>query len=295
VLSMTQVAGRSGHGPVKMCDVTGKPAHILERDLNHGLQRLPSGHNAFPVARNCEFHRSINQSLPELWSDFSERGLPKETGAMHEDRSHTFHGDNEDPWSTQRSHATSGQKVLFVGYAEFDMDGRFHTPGEIDRLMQHSASMKYPCSRPATLDEYVEGQIQGLPPKNFSGRDVVFVGPGASGCELFHTNTLYQQKCVVAPRDPFDGAWGAASLHGRKAILCVYPAQRVRKQQSLTQFGLARSAVGRSGRLRRAGSLASLVDKTQWAHGNMSSCTRGDSSPFAGFASSTHGGLPAKR
>jgi hypothetical protein len=212
---------------------------------------------------------------------------------MHEDRCHTFHGDSSPPGdvqdfgATQKSHASAGQKVLFVGYAEFDMDGRFHTAGEMDRLMQHAASMKYPCARPATLEEYVEELILGLPKKNLSGRDVVFVGLGASGCELFHTNTLYQQKCVVAPGDPFDGAWGAASLHGRKAILCVYPAQRVRKQQSLTQFGLARSAVGTSGRLRRAGSLSSLVDKTQWAHGNLSSCTRGDSSAFFGSPSRT--------
>ena len=52
-------------------------------------------------------------------------------------------------------------------------------------------------------------QIIGIPPipKSFvklynrSGRDVVFVGPGATGCELFHTNTLGgAQKCVVRQR-----------------------------------------------------------------------------------------------
>ena len=97
-------------------------------------------------------------------------------------------------------------KLRFVGFAEFDMDGRVFTGGEMDRMMMNlgqmrvwhafplsariSASQKYPCSRPATFDEYAERCILGLPERNNSGRDVVFVGPGATGCELFHTNTL---------------------------------------------------------------------------------------------------------
>eukprot|EP00928_Gymnodinium_smaydae_P017802 TRINITY_DN16801_c0_g3_i1.p1 TRINITY_DN16801_c0_g3~~TRINITY_DN16801_c0_g3_i1.p1 ORF type:complete len:268 (+),score=28.50 TRINITY_DN16801_c0_g3_i1:90-893(+) len=257
--------GRSGHGPC-----------LLERSLNHGLQRLPSGLHAFPVARNSEFHRSINQTLPELWTDFSERGQPGARGAF-DGRSSAYHGDMSASKSGSGwSPAKSGQGVLFVGFAEFDMDGRVHTAGEMDRLMQMAASSKFPCARPATLDEYVDGEIQGLPQRNTSGRDVVFAGPGATGCELFHTNTLCAQKCAVHNGDQFDGVWGAATLHGRKCCICVYPMQRVKRQQSLTQFGLARGAIGGSGRMRRANSLAALSDSTRWTHGNLLSPTRGE-------------------
>jgi len=251
--------GRSGHGPC-----------LLERKLNSGLQRLPSGLNAFPVARTSEFHKSINQTLPELWTDFSERGLPNARGA-HDGRSAAYHGDEGGTRS-----AKSGQGVLFVGFVEFDMDGRVHTAGEMDRLMNQAAAMKYPCSRSATLDEYVDGEIRGLPAKNRSGRDVVLAGPGASGCELFHTNTLCAQKCAVHSGDNFDGSWGAATLYGRKCVICVYPVERVRRQQSLTQFGLARGSVGSEGRMRRRNSLATLSDNTRWTHGNLLSPTRGE-------------------
>lgn len=156
------------------------------------------------------------------------------------------------------------RQVMFVGYAEFDMDGRHQKAGEIDRAMTFVAQQKYPCSRPATLDEYNEGKIHGLPEKNHSGRDVVFAGPGATGCELYHTNTLGAQKRFVRPGDAFDGDTGALSLYGRKAVICVYPVERLKRQSSLTQFGLARSTVGKSGRLKGAGSLASLKDRTPW-------------------------------
>lgn len=253
------MAGRSGHGPA-----------LEERTLNHGLQRLPSGLSCFPVPRVSEHHRSINQRLPELWTDFSDRGLHGVRGQIDE-KSLSFHGDGT---RASSSSAKSGTNVLFVGFAEFDMDGRYHTAGEMDRLMARAAASKYPCARPATLDEYVDHKIHGLPDSNKSGRDIVFVGPGATGCELFHTNTLSAQKCAVMPGDPLDGTWGAASMFGRKTVLCVYPVERVKRQQSLCQFGLARSAISRpSGRLRRAGSLASIADKTQWTatgHGGSS-------------------------
>lgn len=246
---------------------SGHNKALQERRLNHGLQTLPSGRSAFPVPRNSEFHRSINQKLPELWSDFSDKGL-LEARAGHSEQAATFHGDSKLSATAQSSNATTqppkpGQ-VVFVGYAEFDMDGRTHTSGEMDRMMVHAAVSKYPCSRPATFGEYADGAILGLPHRNQSGRDIVFIGPGATGCELFHTNSLGSQKCAVSPGDILDGNWGTASLYGRKSILCVYPIERVRRQQSLTQFGLARSTVGKSGRLRRAGSLASITDTTQW-------------------------------
>lgn len=279
--------------------VTGQAKTGLEeRRFNAGLQQLPSGRSVFPVARNSEFHRTINQRLPELWADFSDRALPEGRSGTHS-KLLAFHGDSDPDLDVRdgdftgrparqapgalRATATLavGQalrpgRVVFVGFAEFDMDGRLHTAGEMDRLMQHSASSKYPCSRPATFDEYAdEGgpAIVGLPQKNTSGRDIVFVGPGGTGCELFHTNTLGSQKCAVPPGEALDGTWGIASMYGRKTILCVYPIERVKRQQSLTQFGLCRNTVGPGGRMRRAGSLASLQDKTSWTSGDFRGST----------------------
>ncbi|CAK9034029.1 Sulfate transporter 4.1 [Durusdinium trenchii] len=246
-LSMIRAAmPRSGHGVASEEGMaTGHGKGDLERRLNVGLQTLPSGFSAFPVARQSLFHRSINQKMPELWSDFSDSGLPQARAGPHQqiDR---FHGDHELSRKAPPLSARPG-KVVFVGFAEFDMDGRAFTGGEMDRMMMISASQKYPCSRPATFDEYAERCILGLPERNNCGRDVVFVGPGATGCELFHTNTLGIQKAVVSPHDMFDGTWGNASLYGRKCILCVYPVQRLKKQQSLTQFGLARQTIGKPG------------------------------------------------
>jgi len=323
---------------------TGHGRALEERRLGHGLQTLPSGLNAFPIARKSEFHRSINQKLPELWSDFSDRGSPDPRNVC--ERSAKFHGDHaadassgaswiqeEDierlrasveqrqeafreslrhfrltgagrfdgaeeqrralqSFSDEREEiraeemrltalekqpgAFKQRKVMFVGYADFEMDGRVHTAGEMDRLMLHAASQKYPCARPATFDEYSDQCILGLPSCNHSGRDIVFVGPGATGCELNHTNTLGAQKAIVPSGDALDGSWGAASLYGRKSVICVYPLERVKRQQSLTQFGAARSNIGRSGRLRRAGSLTGLTDRTQWTSGSF------------GLAGSTH-------
>lgn len=257
-----------------------------ERRLNHGLQHLPSGRNVYPVPRNSSFHRSINQHLPELWADFSDRGLP-EARAGDDGRCIGFHdGSHADstltglykgkqghlavrsmPPLTQLGASRAGQ-VVFVGYAEFDMDGRHQTAGEMDRIMQWAAGEKFPCARPATLDEYERGVIQGLPQRNRSGKDVVFTGPGATGCELFHTNTLGAQKCIVHPGDTFDGQTGAASLHGRKCCICVYPGERVRRQQSLTQFGLARSTLSGTGKMKKSSSLSAISDATKWSKGD---------------------------
>lgn len=262
----------SGHGAAKQ-----------ERRLNHGGQTLPSGRSTFPVPRGSPFHRSINQKLPELWADFSDRGL-HEARSGHDDKVMGYHSgfSVSGPGDSKRAAFLQGQALgrsqhpeaaasayrsgqcVFVGYAEFDMDGRHHTSGEMDRMMAHAAASKFPCARPATLDEYERGAVLGLPPRNRSGKDIVFTGPGATGCELYHTNTLGSQKCIVPPGDMLDGHTGAASLSGRKSILCVYPVERVRRQQSLTQFGLARSTIGQSGKLRRAGSLSTISDVTKW-------------------------------
>jgi len=220
--------------------------------------------------------------MPELWSDFSDKGLPEARVGPCE-KTTMFHGDPSPNSSPDRMRATtssasfmhppassakSGQ-VMFVGIAQFDMDGRMHTAGEMDRLMLHAANSKYPCSRPATFDEYAEGAILGLPDKNKTGQEVVFAGPGATGCELFHTNTLGAQKVIVPPGDAFDGTWAMASLFGRKCILCVHPIERVKRQQSLALFGQSRQSIGRSGGLRRAGSWAMLSDKARPTGGTM--------------------------
>lgn len=279
---------------------TGRSHALEERRLNHGLQTLPSGRSAFPVARTSAFHSTINQKLPELWTDFSDRGLP-DARAGHDEKAARFHGDlhvgaspsssflgnspeqlrTRSPFggsafaSPPPAHARPGH-VVFVGYAEFDMDGRHHTPGEMDRLMLHAAASKYPCARPATLDEYAEKRISGLPARNSSGRDIVFAGPGATGCELFHTNTLGAQKCIVTPGDPFDGSWGAASLYGRKCVICVHPVERLKRQHSLTQFGLSRGAIsGKDGRMKRPASLSVLPpDTTRWTVPDFADSTR---------------------
>jgi hypothetical protein len=210
--------------------------------------------------------------LPDARAGHDERSLSFHDG---------FHGDCTAPGlfkkignmanttgSFRSTVASRAGQVVFVGYAEFDMDGRHHTAGEMDRLMALAAAQKYPCSRPATLDEYERGVILGIPPRNHSGKDIVFTGPGATGCELFHTNTLGVQKCIVSPGETLDGQTGAASYFGRKCCLCVYPLERVKRQQSLTQFGLARSTIGQSGRLRRAGSMTAISDNTKWSKGD---------------------------
>lgn len=254
-----------------------------ERRFNNGLQTIPSGRNAFPVCRGNRFYKTISQSVPELWSDFSERGLPHEhpeqprrdpditQGGPFRDRKNqtgsSFHSSRSSP--SKAPAFSPAQQCLYVGFAEWDMEGRLHTTGEMDRLMAVAAASKYPCARPATFEEYASLQIRGIPKDNGSGRDVAFVGPGSS-VDPSHANTLGSMKWVVPARDPFDGTATTSATFGRKCCLCVYPAARVEKQHSLTQFGLARSAAGPNGELRRARSWGGLMDGTQWAAADFS-------------------------
>jgi len=237
---------------------------LKERRLNWGHQTSPTGLSMYPVPRTSTHHKSINQKLPELWSDFSDRGLP-DARSGHCQQTSTFHGDLD---RAQAPVSAKSGRVLFVGFVEFDMDGRFQTAGEMDRLAHYAVSSKYPCARPATFDEYSEMAIVGLPPRNMSGRDVVFVGPGGTGCELLHTNTLGAQKCIVHPGDAFDGNWGAAGMWGRKCVVAVYTMDRLKKQQSLASFGYARESVGSTGKIRRSASLTGLSSRTRWTTGD---------------------------
>lgn len=295
--------------------MTDTAAH--ERRLNSGLQYLPSGLRIHPVPKDPTFHRSIGQDLPELWSDFSERSfsdvlrarperanssvgfskMARKGSCYRSSEASNFseHGSlDRSPFSTAAGMTVSKgsfdrakQKCLYVGFVEWDMDGRAHTQGEMDRLMAHAASSKYPCSRPATLDEYVEERIVGIPLRNETGRDVTFIGRGSTHQHLGNTNTLGAQKCVVAPGDELDGTCGMSAVHGRKCALCVYPVDRLKKQQSLTQFGLARCAATGDGCLRRSSSLASLQDATRWTSSDFASslcaASRGGSARLIGM------------
>lgn len=254
-----------------------------ERRFNIGNQTLPSGKNAFPVARGNRFYRTLGQSLPELWSDFSDRGLPHEHPEQHvgldlsatqgsgfRDTGSRFLSTNRTNLNVTRGGLSKGlapaQRVYFVGFAEWEMDGRVHSAGEMDRLMALAAASKFPCSRPATFDEYSSMNIVGSPAVNVSGRDISFVGTG-SCCERSDSNTLGTKKWVVPARDPFDGTATTSATYGKKCCFCVYPAERMAKQHSLSQFGLARSAasVEKEGRLRRVRTWAGIPDKTKWA------------------------------
>jgi len=279
---------RTGHGRP---DRSGGKLLHKERRLNHGLQTLPSGLSAFPAPRNSDWHRNIGQSLPELWSDFSTRGHASGS-AGHDEQSMTFHGTfgssggfgatsssgkvmqrlhsngtTASSWPvTPQSQASEGvfsRRCVFAGYAEFDMDGLAHTGGEMDRMMMMAASAKFPCSRPATIDEYVDCAILNLPARNSTGRDIVFVGPRSTGCTIYHSNTLGAGKCFVPPGDDLDGTTGAVTLNGRKTIICVYPWDRVRRQPSLAQFGPRRRATEEQGRRKRASSVAGSPQDTR--------------------------------
>lgn len=255
-----------------------------ERRFNIGLQTLPSGKSAFPVARGNRFYKTIGQNLPELWSDFSDCGLPlvhpeqppvldnlvrSTHGSGFKDTGSRFHSTNRTNFSRSGLSKSLApvQRVYFCGFAEWEMDGRLHSAGEMDRLMALAAASKFPCSRPATFDEYSSMNIVGAPTVNVSGRDISFVGPG-SCCERSGSNTLGTQKWVVPARDPFDGTATTSATYGKKCCFCVYPAARLEKQHSLSQFGLARSAVSseKEGKLRRVRTWAGPPpDKTQWA------------------------------
>lgn len=257
-----------------------------ERRFNVGWQTLPSGKNGFPVASGNRFYKTLGQSLPELWSDFSQRGLPHHhpeqhlgglgpdpaltQGSFFRDTGTRFHSTNRTNLSSTRGgqpmNTAPASRVMFIGFVEWEMDGRVHSAGEMDRLMALAAASKFPCSRPATFEEYASMKIIGAPAVNVSGRDVSFVGPG-SCCERSDSNTLGTKKWVVPARDPFDGTATTSATYGKKCCFCVYPAERMARQHSLSQFGLARTAASskHDGKLHRVRSWDGIPDKTPWA------------------------------
>lgn len=280
-----------------------------ERRFNIGCQTLPSGKSAYPVARGNRFYKTINQNLPELWADFSDRGLPHDHPEQYigpgikvdaldgtqrsgfRDRTRApkvdsvvFQSTNRTNFSTGRGSSKSSKgfaatRVVFVGFAEWEMDGRLHSQGEMDRLMAVAAASKFPCSRPATFEEYSSMSVIGSPKVNASGRDISFVGSG-SCCERGDANTLGTKKWVVPARDPFDGTATTSATFGKKCVMCVYPAARMEKQHSLSQFGLARTAASnygfpnlQDGKLRKVRSWAGIPDTTQWAAADFSGST----------------------
>lgn len=259
-----------------------------QRHFNLGQQTLPSGRNVYPVAPGNRFYKTLGQITPEIWADFSDRGLPEAhpenagapldplgtavsstQGGPFRVRQYGHHAKKAIAGGSAPSRPTDqsdARTVLYVGFAEWDMDGRLHTIGEMDRLMMVAAQSKYPCARPATFEEYSTGQIRGIPEANHSGRDVVFVGPGSAQMPP-HQHTLGSQKYVVPARDSFDCTATTTATYGRKCCLCVYPAARVERQHSLSQFGFARSVQsGAQAKLRRTQSWSGLSpDRTKWA------------------------------
>lgn len=151
--------------------------------------------------------------------------------------------------------------VTFVGYAYWTMDGYLCTAGEMDRSMNHTTQSKFPCSRAATYEEYLNGKIAGLPTRNETGIEVTFVGPNSEARgrgSLEHKNTLLCSKKAVLPKDPLDGTCSVSAIRGNKAVVCVYDIGRVKRQPSIAQFGYARKCIDKEGKVIGDCSLMSL-------------------------------------
>merc|ERR1719265_636184 len=134
----------------------------------------------------------------------------------------------------------SEETVRFIGFAYFQQDGRALNHKEQESVMWRAASLKYPCSRPASYDEYEEGRILGLPERNVSGNEVIFTGPSSMGdAPTKHKGWVlggYPKRAVLMG-DPLDGSSEIGSAFGRKAIMCVLPQRRLVRQPSLRMWG----------------------------------------------------------
>merc|ERR1719223_568491 len=103
--------------------------------------------------------------------------------------------------------------------------------------MHSACANKFPCSRPATYEEYISHAIAGLPKLNTTRYDLTFVGPGSEKIgpgALDHKNTFFARKKIVFPGDRLDGGSGKieitdSSCWGRKSCVAVTYANRIRK------------------------------------------------------------------
>ena len=57
--------------------------------------------------------------------------------------------------------------AVFCGFVEWTMEQGCMTRGEMDRLMAAACAAKYPCSRPATYEEYISKAVVGETLKSF--------------------------------------------------------------------------------------------------------------------------------
>lgn len=161
---------------------------------------------------------------------------------------------------------------MFVGFADYTMEKGAMTRGELDRLMVSACHSKFPCSRPATYEEYISKSIGQLPKINRTKFDVTFIGPGSEKLgpgALDHKNTLFCRKKVVFPGERLDGSSGQieisdSSCWGRKTCIAVVYVNRIIRQPSLKQFGLLRNCIDQSWRGDRQYMESLSDDETQW-------------------------------
>merc|ERR1719379_57933 len=73
------------------------------------------------------------------------------------------------------------ETVRFIGFTYFEQDGRALNHSEQESMMWRSAAMKFPCSRPASYQEYMDGRILGMPERNVSGCEIIFTGNPSRG------------------------------------------------------------------------------------------------------------------
>jgi hypothetical protein len=135
------------------------------------------------------------------------------------------------------------ETVRFIGFTYFEQDGRALNHHEQESMMWRSAAMKFPCSRPASYQEYMDGRILGMPERNVSGCEIIFTGnPSRGDAPAKHKGWVLggYPKRAVLKGDPLDGTTEIGSSFGRKAIVCVMPQRRLVRQPSLRTWGACR-------------------------------------------------------
>mmetsp|Transcript_44497 Transcript_44497/g.83359 ORF Transcript_44497/g.83359 Transcript_44497/m.83359 type:complete len:355 (+) Transcript_44497:20-1084(+) len=111
----------------------------------------------------------------------------------------------------------SAPKLLFRGFAYWNQDGGVQSHRLQDALMRQTAENNFPGSRPATLEEYMAGVIQDLPPRNNSGEPITFHGESSDG-----THENFRSKVGISVGDILNGSKPSTHLYRhRRCILCV--------------------------------------------------------------------------